>query len=263
VINLPDTDFTPSALNAGGLKVNGVEVTATPAELNLLDGSVAGTAVASKALALGANKNVDVLAVADLKLGSGAGTSVTSTAAELNLLDGSVAGTAVASKALALGANKNVDVLAVADLKLGADAGTSVTATAAQLNASKVKFLSFQLEDLTADADIADRPLFVVPTGYVLTLTDVKVISQGSPAAIDDANTCVVVAKNGANAIVTKTYNTATAFPAAGAAESLGALDATHKVLAAGAVVKLSVTNGTSADPPAFILQLEGTLATA
>jgi len=87
---LPDTDFTPSALNAGGLKVNGVEVTATPAELNLLDGSVAGTAVASKALALGANKNVDVLAVADLKLGAGAGTSVTSTAAELNILDGAL-----------------------------------------------------------------------------------------------------------------------------------------------------------------------------
>lgn len=118
----------------GGIKIGGVSVTASAAELNLIDGSVAGTAVASKALALGANKNVDVLAVADLKLGSGAGTSVTATAAELNLLDDSVAGTAVASRALALGANKNLDVLAVADLKLGAGAGTSVTATAAQIN---------------------------------------------------------------------------------------------------------------------------------
>lgn len=63
-------------------------VTVTAAEINLVDGSVAGTAVASKALVLGANKNVDVLAVADLKLGAGAGTSVTSTAAELNLLAG-------------------------------------------------------------------------------------------------------------------------------------------------------------------------------
>jgi hypothetical protein len=61
-----------------------VALTATSTELNLLDGSVAGTAVASKALALGANKNVDVLAVADLKLGAGAGTSVTATAAQLN-----------------------------------------------------------------------------------------------------------------------------------------------------------------------------------
>jgi hypothetical protein len=69
--------------------VNGAtDVTATAAELNLLDNSVAGAAVASRALVLGADKNVDVLAVADLKLGAGVGTSVSSTAVELNLLDG-------------------------------------------------------------------------------------------------------------------------------------------------------------------------------
>ena len=85
----------------GGLYQSGTEVTASAAELNILDGvtastaeinlvdgAVAGTAVASKVLALGANKNVDVLAVTDLKLGAGVGTSVTSTAAELNILDG-------------------------------------------------------------------------------------------------------------------------------------------------------------------------------
>lgn len=76
-------------------EVNLSGVTANAAELNLLDGSVAGTAVASKALALGANKNVDVLAIADLKLGAGAGTSITATAAELNKLAG--AGAVVAS----------------------------------------------------------------------------------------------------------------------------------------------------------------------
>lgn len=82
----------------GGTEVNEVNlsgVTADAAELNLLDGSIAGTAVASKALALGANKNVDVLAIADLKLGAGAGTSITATAAEINKLASS--GAAVAS----------------------------------------------------------------------------------------------------------------------------------------------------------------------
>ena len=49
-----------------------------------LDGITAGTVLANKAVVAGANKNVDVLAVADLKLGVGAGTSVTATAAELN-----------------------------------------------------------------------------------------------------------------------------------------------------------------------------------
>jgi fructosamine-3-kinase len=76
-------------------EVNLSGVTANAAELNLLDGSVAGTAVASKALALGANKNVDVLAIADLKLGAGAGTSLTATAAEINKLHG--VGAAIAS----------------------------------------------------------------------------------------------------------------------------------------------------------------------
>jgi hypothetical protein len=150
----------------GGLKLGaagGTAVTSTAAELNLLDGSVAGTSIGSKALALGANRNVDYIVIADggLRLGAADGTSVTSTAAELNILtgvtstaaelnildgvtasaaelnliDGSSAGTAVASKALVLGANKNVDTLAVAasGLKIGAGAGTAVSTTAAEL----------------------------------------------------------------------------------------------------------------------------------
>lgn len=71
---------TASELNAAA----GTGVSST--ELDLLDGAIAGTAVASKALALGTNKNVDTLVIADsgLYLGSGAGTAVTATAAELN-----------------------------------------------------------------------------------------------------------------------------------------------------------------------------------
>ena len=78
----------------------------------MIDGSIVGTAVASKAAVLGADKNLDTIAIADggLKLGAGAGTAVTATAAELNLIDGSIAGTSVISKALVLGTNKNVDV---------------------------------------------------------------------------------------------------------------------------------------------------------
>jgi len=81
----------------------GTAVTATAAELNILDGVTAtygelnwlvcvtpGTATASRALVLGADKNVDTLAIAQngLCIGSGAGTAVTATAAELNILDG-------------------------------------------------------------------------------------------------------------------------------------------------------------------------------
>lgn len=117
-------------------KFGGVAVTATGTEINKLAGVVAGTTTASKAVVVGSNKELDVLAVADLKLGAGAGTSVTATAAELNKLAGVVDGTTTASKALVVGANKEVDVLAlpVSGLKIGAGAGTAVDRTAAEIN---------------------------------------------------------------------------------------------------------------------------------
>jgi len=71
-------------IDAKNFKINGTQVTATAAQLNKTAVTTAGTAEASKALILGANKNIDVLAVADLKLGAGAGTSVSATAAEIN-----------------------------------------------------------------------------------------------------------------------------------------------------------------------------------
>lgn len=82
--------YVDSSLGIGG-------ITATAGEINKLAGVTAGTASASKAVVLGANKNIDTLVIAasGLKIGSGAGTAVTATAAELNKLSG--AGSAVAS----------------------------------------------------------------------------------------------------------------------------------------------------------------------
>lgn len=81
--------------SGGALKINGTALTGTAAELNKLAGVTAGTVTASKAVVVGANKNLDTLVIADggLYLGAGAGTSVTSTAAELNKLDGAAYGT--------------------------------------------------------------------------------------------------------------------------------------------------------------------------
>lgn len=101
-------DFTFSSGStldvAGTFEIANVAMTSSAAELNFNDGSVAGTAVASKTLVLGADKNVDTIAIADggLKLGAGAGTAVTSTAAELNILDG-VTATATTLNAAAAG----------------------------------------------------------------------------------------------------------------------------------------------------------------
>lgn len=70
------------------LVINSTAVTATPAELNLVDGSLGGTIVNSKAVVYGASGEVNATT---LQL---AGTSITSTAAEINLLDGVTATTA-------------------------------------------------------------------------------------------------------------------------------------------------------------------------
>lgn len=94
-------------LDVPGLSVNGTAFTSTPAELNVLAGVTPGTSAASKAAVLGANKNLDVLAlpVGGLAIGAGAGTPLTPTAAEINVLAGATAGAVLASKAVVAGAN--------------------------------------------------------------------------------------------------------------------------------------------------------------
>jgi len=83
--------------------------TISQSEEATLDGVTAGTVLANKAVIVGANKNVDVLAIADLKLGAGAGTSVTKTAAEINALpiveQVAIADIAEADGVVAVGAN--------------------------------------------------------------------------------------------------------------------------------------------------------------
>jgi len=71
----------------GGLKLGaaaGTAVSATAAQLNRTVVTTAGVVEASKVLVVGADKNVDTLAIADsgLKLGTGAGTALTATAIE-------------------------------------------------------------------------------------------------------------------------------------------------------------------------------------
>ena len=77
---------------SGTFTLAGTALTSTAAELNLLDGSSAGTIVNSKALIYGSSGEVNATT---LQI---AGTSITSTAAELNLMDG---GTSAGTTAVA------------------------------------------------------------------------------------------------------------------------------------------------------------------
>lgn len=124
--------------------IGGVAVTATAAEINRLAGVTAGTATASKVLVAGTNKNLDVLAVADLKLGAGAGTSVTATAAQLN----------------SVGTN------------IGAAAGTGVTAAETGFGRYKTTILTFvntpvPLSDEAGVVAYGGLKVYDFPQGYI------------------------------------------------------------------------------------------------
>jgi len=97
-------------------------VTSTAAELNLVDGSSAGTIINSKAVVYGSGGEVNATT---LQI---AGSSITSTAAEINLLDGSSAGSVVNSKAAVYGGSGELNATT---LQIG---GVSITSTAAELN---------------------------------------------------------------------------------------------------------------------------------
>jgi hypothetical protein len=158
--------------------------------------------------------------------------------------------------------NAEITTADIETLSLG---GTVITSTAADINTLTgvaSQFIVYQVEDLAADGDISARPLFVCPEGFKFTISSINIIAQGSASGIDDSNTCVIAALNGTDSIVSKTYDTDPAFPADGVADSLGALSGTYKILAAGDILKFSITNGSTADTPAMILQVVGELAT-
>lgn len=99
------------------ITIDGVELTASASELNILDGVTASTAELN--LLDGVTASTAELNILD---------GVTSTAEELNLVDGSIAGTIVNSKGVVYGAAGEVNATT---LQI---AGTSITSTAAELN---------------------------------------------------------------------------------------------------------------------------------
>lgn len=114
------------------------------------------------------------------------------------------------------------------------------------------KEASIAVENLAAGADIAARPCFISPVASVIS--EIGILTLGASAGVDDSNTAVIAITDAAgNSIVSKTYNTANQPPDAAYA-SLGTVSATHGILTAGEVVKVAVTQGTTADLPAFFL---------
>jgi len=125
----------------------------------------------------------------------------------------------------------------------------------------KARILVSTVENLAAGADIGDgtaanaRTVWSPPVA--VTITDVKVYGRAAAAGVDDANTAVVKVYNGTSTVVTKTYNTANAFPAAFTPTSLGTM--ANAAVPAGTAIKFDAVNGATADLPAFDLYIEYT----
>lgn len=138
--NLDELGLPVSGLKIGASGAE-VAVTGTAASLNLLDGSSAGVAVASKLACLGASKNLDELGlpVSGLKIGaSGAEVAMDRTAAQINVLVGGVAAgyklargvsSVTGTGDVVTGLTTVVAVVAVAQSDLDGDTLAGVSAT--------------------------------------------------------------------------------------------------------------------------------------
>lgn len=178
----------------GALKIAGITVTASAAEINamsggglsaaelaVLDGVTPGTLTNSKALVVGASGEIDALDVTALSVN---GTAVTSTAAELNILDG-VTATAAELNGLDFSALA-VDGLQAARVARGtydfaADGGSQGTINlGAQLPANAI-VLRGMIKVVTTCADgVADAATIAVSIEGAGDLVVAIAISDGS-----------------------------------------------------------------------------------
>lgn len=118
---------------------------------------------------------------------------------------------------------------------------------------TKMRQEIIEVEDLGAGLDISTRPMFVSP--IAITINSIGILTKAPPAAVDDANTVVIDVKDdGGNTIVSKTYDTSNQPPSSDY-EDLGNLS--NQSMNAGEHVTLAVTQGASANMPAFVLIIE------
>lgn len=117
-----------------------------------------------------------------------------------------------------------------------------------------VKTITHAVENLAAGADIAARAIHGFDKeGWIV---EARITNQATAAAgIDASNTCVVTIAIDAGAVVAETFDDVTTFPGTNTQKTLGALANTHAN--AGDVLTAAVTNGTTADPGAFLIEVD------
>ncbi len=119
---------------------------------------------------------------------------------------------------------------------------------------ASIKTVTHVVEDLSAGADIAARAVHSFAfAGWIVAA---RVVNQATAAAgIDNANTCVVAIATDAGTVVSATFNATNTFPAANASKDLGAVS--NAGATAGFVMTVAITNGTTANPGPFIVEVD------
>lgn len=117
-----------------------------------------------------------------------------------------------------------------------------------------VKSITHAVEDLAAGADISARAIHAFEKeGWIIS---VRVVNQATAATgIDGSNTCMITLANNAGTVVTETFDGATTFPSVNTAQNLGNLANTQ--VTSSDVLTLTVTNGVTADPGPFIVEVD------
>lgn len=118
----------------------------------------------------------------------------------------------------------------------------------------QVKTIVHPVEDLSAGSDIAARAIHAF--GKEAWIVGARVVNQATGAVgIDDSNTCVVAVQKGGQTVANKTFNTGAPFPDANTASSLGTIS--NADADGGDVLTVSVTNGATANPGPFLVEVD------
>lgn len=114
-----------------------------------------------------------------------------------------------------------------------------------------------EVENLLVGQDITLRPAWVAVDD--ITVNAVFLLSKGAPAGIDNSNTVVLTLKDDSgNTLLAKTYNAGAQPPTNDAEDLSSLLNSSYTELSAGDHLTLTVTQGTTANMPAFALSIGG-----
>lgn len=119
---------------------------------------------------------------------------------------------------------------------------------------AQIKTATHAVEDLSAGQDISSRAIHAFDrAGWIV---GARLVNQDTASSgIDAGNTCAVTIAGDSGTIAAATFDDSTPFPGTNSLVAFGSLS--NPRVDAGDVLTLSVTNGSTADPGPFLIQID------